>query len=108
MPTRVYVGNLPGDVRESELEDLFAKHRPDCIDLPHKAKGFAFLIFDDRRDAEDCIRDMDCSEFAGRRLRVNISIKAGGGGGGFGGGGGGGFERIQDRLLLRLLSRTLA
>lgn len=67
MPARVYVGNLPSDIRTTELEDLFAKHRPDDISMK---KGFAFLIFDDPRDADDVIQEMDGARFQGRRIRV--------------------------------------
>jgi len=80
MPTkRVYVGNLPNDVRRSEIEDLFYDFRPDDINLPQKSQGFAFLIFDDARDAEDAIKDMDGVRFAGRRLRVEVAGRGGGG-----------------------------
>lgn len=75
MPARVYVGNLPSDIRTSELEDLFAKHRPDDISMK---KGFAFLIFDDPRDADDVIQEMDGARFQGRRIRVEPAGRPGG------------------------------
>jgi len=93
---RVYVGNLPEDVRKSELEDLFQDFKPDEINLPRQSHGFAFLIFDDPRDADDAIIDMDGARFCGRRIRVEQAGKfAGGGGGGrYGGRGDGrGYDR---------------
>ncbi|CAI7752615.1 unnamed protein product, partial [Closterium sp. NIES-54] len=42
----VYVGNLPGDMRESEVEDLFAKYGKILdieLKLPPRPPGFAFV-----------------------------------------------------------------
>jgi len=66
------------------------------------ALGFAFIEYDDRRDAEDAIRAMDRKRFFGQEIRVEFSkTEAGprrrrddgpyGGGGGHGGGGYGGY-----------------
>lgn len=49
---RVYVGNLPLDIRERELDDLFYKYgRIREIDLkqPARPPAFAFIAFDDVR-----------------------------------------------------------
>ena len=49
---RVYVGNLPIDIRERELDDLFYKYgRIREIDLkqPARPPAFAFIAFDDVR-----------------------------------------------------------
>lgn len=49
-------GNLPLDCRERELEDLFYKYgRIVNIDLklPPRPPGFAFIQFEDPRDAEE-------------------------------------------------------
>jgi len=92
---RVYVGNLPEDVRKSELEDLFQDFKPDEINLPRQSHGFAFLIFDDPRDADDAIIDMDGARFCGRRIRVEQAGKFAGGGGGsrYSRGDGRGYDR---------------
>jgi arginine/serine-rich splicing factor 1/9 len=42
----IYVGNLPGDIREREVEDLFSKYGPVVqIDLkiPPRPPGYAFV-----------------------------------------------------------------
>eukprot|EP00252_Welwitschia_mirabilis_P026562 TRINITY_DN875_c0_g1_i4.p1 TRINITY_DN875_c0_g1~~TRINITY_DN875_c0_g1_i4.p1 ORF type:complete len:351 (-),score=-24.91 TRINITY_DN875_c0_g1_i4:2256-3308(-) len=81
----IFVGNLPGDVRRSEVEDLFAKYgRIVDIDmkLPPRPPGFCFVEFEDSLEAEDAIRGRDGYEFDGRRLRVEWAR-----GGGYRGGG---------------------
>ncbi|KAI6684934.1 hypothetical protein NL676_030847 [Syzygium grande] len=68
----IYVGNLPGDVRNREVEDLFYKYGPIVdIDLkiPPRPPGYAFVEFEDPRDAEDAIRGRDGCKFDGYRLR---------------------------------------
>ncbi|KAK3041942.1 hypothetical protein RJ639_002250 [Escallonia herrerae] len=70
----LYVGNLPGDVRERDVEDLFYKYGPIVeIDLkiPPRPPGYAFVEFEDPRDAEDAIRGRDGCKYDGQRLRVS-------------------------------------
>ncbi|XP_026449478.1 serine/arginine-rich-splicing factor SR34-like isoform X3 [Papaver somniferum] len=72
----LYVGNLPGDIREREVEDLFYKYGPIIdIDLkvPPRPPGYAFVEFEDARDAEDAIRGRDGYSFDGHRLRVELA-----------------------------------
>ncbi|PKU74096.1 serine/arginine-rich splicing factor SR30-like isoform X2 [Dendrobium catenatum] len=72
----IYVGNLPGDIREKEIEDLFYKYGNIIeIDLkiPPRPPGYAFIEFEDARDAEDAIYGRDGYNFDGFRLRVEIA-----------------------------------
>lgn len=72
----VYVGNLPDDVRERDLQDIFAKYgRIRSIDIkqPPRPPPFAFVEFDDRRDAEDAVRARDGYDLLGSRLRVEMA-----------------------------------
>ncbi|CAI7753383.1 unnamed protein product [Closterium sp. NIES-54] len=72
----VYVGNLPGDMRESEVEDLFAKYGKILdieLKLPPRPPGFAFVEFEDPRDAEDAIRGRDEYDFDRNRLRAELA-----------------------------------
>ncbi|XP_042436769.1 serine/arginine-rich-splicing factor SR34-like isoform X1 [Zingiber officinale] len=72
----IYVGNLPGDIREREVEDLFCKYGT-IIDvdlkIPPRPPGYAFVEFEDPRDAEDAIRGRDGYKFDGQRLRVELA-----------------------------------
>uniref|UniRef100_A0A914I998 RRM domain-containing protein n=1 Tax=Globodera rostochiensis TaxID=31243 RepID=A0A914I998_GLORO len=106
---RIFIGNLPPDVRQKDIEDMFNKYgKITYIDLkarPVRGPPFAFLDYDDSRDAQDAIRGRDGYNFDGYRLRVEAKMGnqhkfqprgngpysgGGGGGGGRGGGGGGG------------------
>ncbi|KAL7112739.1 hypothetical protein ACP275_04G020600 [Erythranthe tilingii] len=72
----LYVGNLPGDIREREVEDLFYKYGPIVhIDLkiPPRPPGYAFVEFEEARDAEDAIRGRDGYDFDRHRLRVELA-----------------------------------
>ncbi|XP_022135867.1 serine/arginine-rich splicing factor SR30 isoform X2 [Momordica charantia] len=72
----IYVGNLPGDIRLKEVEDLFYKYGPIVdIDLkiPPRPPGYAFVEFEDVRDAEDAIYGRDGYKFDGCRLRVEFA-----------------------------------
>lgn len=86
MTTRVYVGNLPMDIRTREVEDLFYKYgRIKDIDVkfPSRPPAFAFVDFEDSRDADDAIDGRDGYEYDGHRLRVepaNAGGRRGGGG----------------------------
>ncbi|KAF3678419.1 Serine/arginine-rich splicing factor SR34A [Capsicum annuum] len=72
----LYVGNLPGDVREREVEDLFYKYGPIAhieLKIPPRPPGYAFVEFEEARDAEDAIRGRDGYDFDGHRLRVELA-----------------------------------
>ncbi|KAI8921855.1 hypothetical protein DFJ77DRAFT_1055 [Powellomyces hirtus] len=57
--TCLYVGNLPYSYREEDISDLFDRYgRLRSVSVPTdrftgRNKGFAFVTFEDRRDAED-------------------------------------------------------
>lgn len=73
---KIYVGNLPIDVRESEIEDMYKKFGKIVrIDLktPSRPPAYAFVEFDDERDAEDALRDTNNTKFGGEYLRVEFS-----------------------------------
>lgn len=71
---RIFVGNLPPDVRQRDLEDLFYKFgKIAFIDLKtRRGPPFAFVEFYDYRDAEDAVKCRDGKKFDGYRLRVEF------------------------------------
>ncbi|OWZ23718.1 hypothetical protein PHMEG_0001354 [Phytophthora megakarya] len=105
MGTRVYVGGLPRDATSREIQDGFSRYgHVSNIWVARNPPGFAFVDFEDPRDADDAIRSMDGRDFLGGRIRVELarggSRRDGGGRrgdddrGGYGRGGGGDrFER---------------
>jgi RNA recognition motif-containing protein len=55
--TELYVGNLSRDVTQEEIENVFQKHGKIVrCDMKNKGYGpaYAFIEFDDERDAEVC------------------------------------------------------
>lgn len=87
----MYVGNLPPDIRSRDIEDLFYKFgKITFIDLKNRrGPPFAFVEFEDPRDAEDAVHARDGYNYDGYTLRVEFPRGTGPGGRGGGGGGGG-------------------
>ncbi|XP_066518590.1 serine/arginine-rich splicing factor 1A isoform X2 [Hoplias malabaricus] len=87
---RIYVGNLPPDIRTKDVEDVFYKYGAiRDIDLKNRRGGppFAFVEFEDPRDAEDAVYARDGYDYDGYRLRVEFPRSGRGmGRGGFGAG----------------------
>lgn len=77
----VVVSDLPGDVRESELERKFEKYgKVGDVFMPKdrysgKNRGFAFVRFCDKRDQEDCVEGVkrDPIHFGGPDCRVDFA-----------------------------------
>ncbi|KAJ8676377.1 hypothetical protein QAD02_012164 [Eretmocerus hayati] len=88
--SRIYVGNLPPDIRTKDIEDLFYKFgKVAFVDLKNrKGPPFAFVEFDDPRDAEDAVHARDGYDYDGYKLRVEFP--RGNGPSGYRGGRGGG------------------
>lgn len=105
---RLYVGNLPEDVREREIDDVFYKFGEiESIDLktPRDQKPYAFVQYRSTRDAEDALDRRDRYKLFGRyELRVEFSRgrdRADRGRDRYDdrrGGGGGGGDRGRDRF----------
>ncbi|CAG0917248.1 unnamed protein product [Notodromas monacha] len=57
---KVYVGNLTRNASEFEIEEAFAKYGPlKNVWVARNPPGFAFVEFNDPRDAEDACRGLD-------------------------------------------------
>src|SRR6266849_5424767 len=77
MAVRLFVGNLPYDVTEAELRAHFAAVGPlVSLALPidrdtGRPRGFAFVEFRERADAEEAIRRLNNQALKGRPLAVS-------------------------------------
>jgi len=96
MNTKLYVGNLPYETTESELQALFgAAGEVSTINIVRdratgQPRGFAFVEMSDATSAQRAITELDRKQLGSRSLTVNeakpMEPRSGGGGGGFGGG----------------------
>jgi cold-inducible RNA-binding protein len=99
MSRKLYVGNLPYETNESDLQALFAQAGDvESVNVIRdretgRARGFAFVEMATDEAAQQAVTQLNEREFGGRRLTVNEAkpqAPRSGGGGGYGGGGGGG------------------
>jgi cold-inducible RNA-binding protein len=96
MSRKLYVGNLPYETNESDLETLFAEAGGvESVNVIRdretgRARGFAFVEMATDQDAQQAVNTLNEREFGGRRLTVNEAKPQvpRSGGGGYGGGGG--------------------
>lgn len=65
---RVYVGGLPYDVRERDLERFF-KGYGRITEILIK-KGYGFVEFEDYRDADDAVYEMNGKKLLGERVTI--------------------------------------
>ncbi|CAH0390861.1 unnamed protein product [Bemisia tabaci] len=71
---KVYIGNLGNNANKNELEDAFSKYGPiRNIWIARNPPGFAFIEFEDPRDAEDAVRGLDRTRCCGSRIIVEMS-----------------------------------
>ncbi|KAF0698886.1 Aste57867_10510 [Aphanomyces stellatus] len=81
---RVYVGGIPKTVVNRDLEVAFERFGKIVnVWLARNPPGFAFVVrcvrpsvvddFEDPRDADDAIKDMDGKEILGERVRVQLA-----------------------------------
>jgi len=105
---KVYIGNLGNNANKYELEDCFGKYGPlKNVWVARNPPGFAFVEFEDTRDAEDAVRGLDGTRVCGNRVRVEMSNgQSRGGSGDRGGGGRGGRFGDRDRDRGRRRSRS--
>ncbi|XP_055621233.1 serine/arginine-rich splicing factor 2 isoform X1 [Toxorhynchites rutilus septentrionalis] len=71
---KVYVGNLGSSASKHEIECAFGKYGPlRNVWVARNPPGFAFVEFEDKRDAEDAVRSLDGTRCCGTRIRVEMS-----------------------------------
>lgn len=73
---RLYIGNLPNDITEGQLAELFQSYGKTAETFINAEKNFAFLKIDRRANAEQAKREMDGSLFKNRTLRVRFAPNA--------------------------------
>jgi RNA recognition motif-containing protein len=115
MGNKLYVGNLPYSVRDSDLEQSFGQFGAVTSAKvmmerdTGRSKGFGFVEMGSDAEALAAIEGMNGAPLGGRSLVVNEARPmeprpprtgggggyGGGGGGGYGGGGGGGRRRPE-------------
>jgi hypothetical protein len=112
MGNKLYVGNLPYQVRDSDLEQAFGQFgqvtsaKVMMERETGRSKGFGFVEMGSDAEAQAAITGMNGQSLGGRSIVVNEARPmesrprsggfgggGGGGGGGYGGGGGGGDRR---------------
>lgn len=67
---RVFIGRLNPDARARDLERFFKDNGFSRIKDVSVKLGYAFVEFDDKRDADDAVYELDRKEFFGSRLTV--------------------------------------
>jgi hypothetical protein len=105
MGNKLYVGNLPYQMRDSDLEEAFGQFgsvtsaKVMMERETGRSKGFGFVEMGSDAEAQAAINGMNGQPLGGRSVVVNEARPMeqrprtggfGGGGGGYGGGGGGG------------------
>ena len=73
--TKVYVGNLSNNVSKYELEDVFNRYgKLKNVWVARNPPGFAFVEFEDERDAYDAVKALDGTRICGSRAVVSITF----------------------------------
>lgn len=77
MSRKLFVGNLPYEIGESELQELFSHvGAVESVNVIHdqttgRPRGFAFVEMSTEEGARTAIHDLNRSEVGGRSLTVN-------------------------------------
>lgn len=103
MGRKLFVGNLPFEMGEAELKELFgSKGSVESVTVMRdvetgRLRGFAFVEMASDEEAKKAIADLNAYSVSGRNLTVNEARPKPERRGGFGGGGGGGSRRREPR-----------
>ncbi|XP_015916055.1 serine/arginine-rich splicing factor 10 [Parasteatoda tepidariorum] len=75
----LFVRNVPDSARPEELRRLFGKYGPITdVYIPldyynRRPRGFAYVQFEDIRDAEEALNELDRMRFYGRELEIEFA-----------------------------------
>jgi len=92
MSRKLYVGNLPYEIGETELQQLFAQAGSvESVTVMRdqvtgRARGFGFVEMSTDEDAQNAISQLNATQVGGRSLTVNEARPKAARSGGFGGG----------------------
>ena len=79
MSSRLYVGNLPYQISNEDLQSKFEEFGAvkSCKVITDfetgRSKGFGFIEMENSEQAKICIENLDGQDFNGRDLRVTIA-----------------------------------
>ena len=94
MARKLYVGNLPYETAEQDLQTLFSgAGTVESVNVMRdmatgRARGFAFIEMGSDEDAQKAITQLNNYQLGGRNLTVNEARPKPQSSGGYGGGGG--------------------
>ena len=77
MSRKLYVGNLPYETEEAQLQDLFGQVGPvESVRVMRdmatgRARGFAFVEMSTEEGAQKAISELNSTQLGGRSLTVN-------------------------------------
>ncbi len=103
MGRKLYVGNLPYEIGEADLQQLFAAAgNVETVNVMRdmatgRARGFAFVEMSTDEEAQKAISQFNEHSLGGRNLTVNEARPKPERSGGFGAGGGGSRRRSEPR-----------
>ena len=79
MKSKLYVGNLPFNIENDDLEELFSEAgtvvSANVIKdrSSGRSKGFGFVEMTDEQEANDAIKKFNGYDFKGRTIKVNLA-----------------------------------
>lgn len=80
MSMRIYVGNLPYNMTQAELNDLFARfgeiESTTIVTDKYsgRSRGFGFVEMSNRDQAQKAIAELDGKDFHGRKLKISEAL----------------------------------
>jgi len=69
--TRVFLGNLAHQATERDVEKFFKGYG--ILEEISLKQGYGFVEFEDYRDADDAINDLDGKSICGRRVQIELA-----------------------------------
>ncbi|TPX45272.1 hypothetical protein SeMB42_g04065 [Synchytrium endobioticum] len=81
--TILYVGNLPYHFEERDVRDLFGRYGPlRSVNVPfdrftRRNKGFSFVEYEERRDAEDALEKLQGWPIDNRKIKIDWDVGLG-------------------------------